>query len=383
VTNYVKSTNFAVKDSLTTGDPAKKVKGTEIDVEFNNIASAISSKLDQSADISITGRFSTSQAGTVSAPSYSLSTDTNTGIYFSAADEISLAAGGYQMTRVVNTGSSTRYTDFRCNLRTAADVEATLEAGRYSSVDGGSTITTYGGSTFLRVEVEDTPRMYIMDTGRVGIGTGIPNAMLHVATTGNETMLLADNGTATAYYVTYASGETAFASNPASGQLMAVGTANDRSLRFVTNSAERIRVTNGGEVYIAGTTDQGSYNLQVNGTGVWGAGAYVNGSDARLKENIKTLDSGLDVVSKINPVTFTYRQDTGYTTDTKVHTGFIAQELQAALAETNYVDGIVNEGGPYLSVAYQSLIPVLTKAIQELKAELDTVKAELATLKGN
>jgi hypothetical protein len=48
VANYVKSTNFAVKDSLTTGDPAKVVKGTEIDVEFNNIASAISSKLDAS-----------------------------------------------------------------------------------------------------------------------------------------------------------------------------------------------------------------------------------------------------------------------------------------------------------------------------------------------
>jgi hypothetical protein len=37
---------------------------------------------------------------------------------------------------------------------------------------------------------------------------------------------------------------------------------------------------------------------------------------------------------------------------------------------------------PYKSVR-QDLIPVLVKAIQELKAELDTVKAELATLKGN
>lgn len=40
---YNKSTNFAVKDSLTTGDPSKIVSGVEIDTEFSNIASAFSS----------------------------------------------------------------------------------------------------------------------------------------------------------------------------------------------------------------------------------------------------------------------------------------------------------------------------------------------------
>jgi hypothetical protein len=44
--NYVKATNFAVKDSLASGNPAKIVKGTEIDVEFNAIAAAIASKLE-------------------------------------------------------------------------------------------------------------------------------------------------------------------------------------------------------------------------------------------------------------------------------------------------------------------------------------------------
>ena len=44
--NYVKATNFATKDSLASGNPAKIVKGTEIDTEFNAIASAIASKPD-------------------------------------------------------------------------------------------------------------------------------------------------------------------------------------------------------------------------------------------------------------------------------------------------------------------------------------------------
>lgn len=44
--NYVKATNFATKDSLASGNPSKLVKGTEIDVEFNAIAAAITSKAD-------------------------------------------------------------------------------------------------------------------------------------------------------------------------------------------------------------------------------------------------------------------------------------------------------------------------------------------------
>jgi hypothetical protein len=160
-------------------------------------------------------------------------------------------------------------------------------------------------------------------------------------------------------------------------------TAVYNPLTFYTSGSERMRITTDGEVMIAGTTDQGAYNLQVNGTGVWGAGAYVNGSDARLKEDIKDLDSGLSVIEKLHPVSFKYRQDTDYTKDTRTHIGFIAQELQAALADKDYVDGVVETGGTYLGVAYQSLIPVLTKAIQELKTELDAVKAELVAMKGN
>lgn len=46
MSNYTKSTNFATKDTLPTGDAGKIVKGTEIDNEFNAVASAISSKAD-------------------------------------------------------------------------------------------------------------------------------------------------------------------------------------------------------------------------------------------------------------------------------------------------------------------------------------------------
>ncbi len=145
-------------------------------------------------------------------------------------------------------------------------------------------------------------------------------------------------------------------------------------ITFSTSNAERMRITTGGEVYIAGTTDQGAYNLQVNGTGVWGAGAYVNGSDARLKDNIQSLDSGLDVIKAMRPVTFQYKPD--YSKDQSVQPGFIAQELQTAMAGKSYLEGVVQEGTNHLNVAYQSIIPILVKAIQELEAKVAILEAK-------
>jgi len=46
MSDYTKSTNFASKDNLSSGNPLKIVKGTEIDTEFNNIQTAVATKAD-------------------------------------------------------------------------------------------------------------------------------------------------------------------------------------------------------------------------------------------------------------------------------------------------------------------------------------------------
>lgn len=51
MSDYTKLTNFAVKDGYTTGNPAKVIKGTEIDDEFNAISTAIATKYDSSDTI--------------------------------------------------------------------------------------------------------------------------------------------------------------------------------------------------------------------------------------------------------------------------------------------------------------------------------------------
>ena len=66
MSNYTKSTNFATKDALPSGDPLKIVKGTEIDTEFNNIATAIATKADLA---------SPTFTGTVTIPTLELTND--------------------------------------------------------------------------------------------------------------------------------------------------------------------------------------------------------------------------------------------------------------------------------------------------------------------
>jgi hypothetical protein len=54
MSNYTKTTNFTVKDSLASGNPAKIIKGGEIDDEFDAIATAVATKSD-SASPTFTG----------------------------------------------------------------------------------------------------------------------------------------------------------------------------------------------------------------------------------------------------------------------------------------------------------------------------------------
>jgi len=105
-------------------------------------------------------------------------------------------------------------------------------------------------------------------------------------------------------------------------------------------------------------------------------------SDVRTKENIRDAEDGLDVITALRPVRFDFKE--GFNNNRKNQLGFIAQEIEQVFPDAVDVSPQEDENGdPYKSVGPGALIPVLVKAIQELKAELDTVKAELATLKGN
>jgi hypothetical protein len=99
--SYVKSTNFASKDTLPLGDPLKIVKGTEIDTEFNNIATAVGTKADL---------ISPTFTGTPAAPTASPGTNTTqlaTTAYVTAALQVVYPVGSVYINASVTTNPAT------------------------------------------------------------------------------------------------------------------------------------------------------------------------------------------------------------------------------------------------------------------------------------
>ena len=115
-----------------------------------------------------------------------------------------------------------------------------------------------------------------------------------------------------------------------------------------------------------GTSSPGAYKCYINGTGYLNAAAWAYSSDARLKENISYIQSGLNIITQLQPVKFDYIQGE------KRQAGFIAQEVEVVLPDiiTKGQDGM-------LAMKTDSIIPYLVKAIQEQQKEIEALKARL------
>lgn len=176
------------------------------------------------------------------------------------------------------------------------------------------------------------------------------------------------------------------------------GAASTEVMRIISNTAYASPA-----LLIGYTSSNGVYKLQVNSQ-IFATSSTIATSDGNYKENVNTLENALDLVCALNPVSFNWKEHTIHNFDrTSTTTGFIAQEVKEVLKDTAYVNAIVktntcvleqeekDEDGnvtkpavteEFLGIAEGNLIAILTKAIQELKTELDTVKLELAALKG-
>ena len=86
----------------------------------------------------------------------------------------------------------------------------------------------------------------------------------------------------------------------------------------------------------------------------------------KLKENIQNLEGSLDKTLKLNGVKFNWKDKTKPTDQL----GFIAQEVQELIPEVIGINNVET-----LSLDYPKLTAVLVKAIQELKSEIDILKA--------
>ena len=102
-------------------------------------------------------------------------------------------------------------------------------------------------------------------------------------------------------------------------------------------------------------------------------------SDARDKTDVQELPEGLDFISKLNPVKFQWQTRDGNGKDGTYEAGFIAQDLQSAQqdADADYLGLVMDANPDRLEASYGKLVPMLVKAIQELKSEVEQLKANV------
>jgi Chaperone of endosialidase len=268
-----------------------------------------------------------------------------------------------------------------------SNINIVAQSAGTGNESGGNIILTPGAATGT-----GTP-------GYVGIGTATPDALLsiygsasqptaqldarspsgsyvgynadHLGTGDYGGYYLLENGTGVGYVQHY--GSTRGGARDNGVELGSIASSN-AFLAFRPNDSEAMRITTAGLVGI-GTTSP-SYTLHVNGS-VAGTSAYVNLSDARYKKNIEPLESGLREVEQLRPVTFEYKvpKDIGMEGQ---QIGFTAQDVEMVLPSVVVTED--NDEGTK-EMKYSELIPVLTKAIQELKADKDDLRREFEAYK--
>jgi hypothetical protein len=137
------------------------------------------------------------------------------------------------------------------------------------------------------------------------------------------------------------------------------------------------------------TTGFGAQNINASiqaSHSIAGANIY-SISDVRLKSNIKPIPSGLAFVNEVDAVQFTWKEsgieDTGFIAQDLLKKGFghlVSAIPDGAMKELVHDDGNVSPAGSRFVVKYDSVVPILCKAIQEQQALIASLTARVAAL---
>ena len=363
---------------------ADTLQSTTANVFVLNSAGTEYARFDSTGVFQLTNP-TTFPAGTAAAPSITATGDTNTGLYFPAADTIGFVEGGVESMRIDSSGNVgigvtnpsaklhiasgatlnnlfTQSTGTNTYTPTASTslVNASWQAqggGASGACTGirlsqGSNFELFlggvqeagGAAAFVFQGYNGTSyaeRMRIDSSGNVGIGISTPQGKLHVvdnndrtATTGQFT--ITGNGyqaphwlDATAYYI---------------GQ-----NSQSRDVRIYSgnNTAVGVRLTPNNN-------------------------AWQTYSDERMKDIIEPIENAAQKVSTLRTVIGKYKTDEA---DTR-RVFMIAQDVQAVLPEAVTTDA---EG--MLGMAYDHIVPLLTAAIKEQQALITQLQADVAALK--
>jgi hypothetical protein len=223
-----------IRDGTYTMTAAKITGGTITGVTFTG---------NTFSNPTVTG-VSTFAAGTVSAPAITTSGDTNTGIYFPAADTIAFTEGGVESMRIDSSGNLGIGIT---NPAEKLDVYGAINLRSGYNLQWGSSANYIAAtSSVMLFQLNSSERMRIDSSGNVSVGTS--TALGTAAGRGNITI----NGSSTSILV-LGTGGSLKGYVYHNGTDMSVQNDVNGYLNLVTNGLERMRIASDGSVGI-GTT---------------------------------------------------------------------------------------------------------------------------------
>jgi hypothetical protein len=271
---------------------------------------------------------------------------------------------------------------FTGELALGNDINQTTDGYVYSSNGGGGVRAGFfldGTNQVVKAYTSASERMRITAEGNVGINCTPVNFSntsggLQVATT--------------AIVQTIVGNQALFSNNAYfGGSWKAAATQTGyQALRFSAVTTGTITLHTSNASYLANGSlpnmDGSDLKMTITAAGNIGAPSgtnIYNASDARLKKNIQPLTKGLDAIVALKPVSFNWITDFCEDENDKTLYGFVAQDTKEV--DEHLVEGFSRGGSIVVGdltvdnpmrVNEKFIIPMLAKAIQELKAINDT-----------
>lgn len=265
-------------------------------------------------------------------------TDTNTGIFFPAADTIAFGEGGSEAMRIDSSGN--------VGIGTSSPTQKLEVAGatsaRIAVTETGSVVTAQvAANTAEAIFGSFTNHPAVLRTNNTERARFDTSGIFLVGTTSTFDVT---SGATTQLY----------------GQCAVYNTGSPNTLMSFYNSSQSARVG-----FIGSNGNSTQYN---------------SGSDYRLKDDVTNISQALTTISNLRPVTFKWK----VSHDLGLFSGFIAHELQDVWPEavSGEKDAMCSDGvtPDYQAVDQSKLVPLLVAAIQELKADNDAMKERIAAL---
>ena len=318
--------------------------------------------------------------GTAAAPSITNDGDTNTGIFFPAADTIAFSEGGAEAMRIDGSGRvGIGNTDPQSKLNVdIGNISGTLGQTNQSNIllgnagaSAGNLVqmlfgyatnaTTYAPAALGFVATSaagNTKGDLVFGTRNVTTDTA-PTERARIDSSGNLLV-----------------GTTSTSSTSGTGLKITAGSSQADSLSIVTGATTDAGLT----TYQLYSTGASAYRFYVGAGGtVFATSIVITAiSDQRLKENVRDLDTGLDSIMALKPRRFDWKEGKGQ--DKKDAAGFIAQEFETVFPECVSTSKAGEDGIEYKNINHETLIPTLVKAIQEQQALITALTTRITAL---